>query len=216
MFSLYHIPNYKLKHELQLQAQEEEQERCEFYLIPKVSQRKEITSKTAYFLVSYSDVEAQFVNGLSRNIKNGFIYAKASRNAKLCSLPSELAARVLEPLCVEDYVTTYMLKTCLMFAMSSTDLRDLLEYGSSYQCAHLLYVILVYFVKEKGKLPFYFDRSVNLVQCSHDFNAQYDDKLGCCLKRALIVGFSQSIIQNLQMLLPKSFEYKMLTQMSIE
>ena len=203
-------PEYKLEHELPLQAQGEEKETCKFYLIPKVSQRKEVTSKNAYFLVSYSDLESRFVNGLSQNIKNGFIYAKAARNASLCSLPSELAAKVLEPLCVEDYVTTYMLKTCLMFAMSDNEYLSALiaRIFLLTKCAYLLYVILVYFVKEKGKLPFFFDKSIDLFQCHHQFDTEYDDKLGCCLKRALIVGFSEGIMQCLKNLIPNAEQLK--------
>ena len=186
-------PQYKLEHELPLQAQGDTKENCKFYHIPKVSQRKQITSKNAYFLVSYSDSEIRFVNDLSQKVKHGFIYAKAARNASLCSLPLELAAKVLEPVCVEDSVTTYMLKTCLMFAMAHWNLRRLFNNRSSYQCAYLLYAILVYFVQEKGKLPFFFDRSIDFFQCQHNFKTEYDDKLGCCLKRALIVGFSKGI-----------------------
>ena len=178
-------PEYKLEHELPLQAQGEEKETCKFYLIPKASQRKELTCKNAYFLVSYSDLETQFVNGLSQEIKNGYIYAKAARNASLCSLPSELAAKVLEPLCVEDYITTYMLKTVLMFVMSDKSMRYNFKNWSSYECAYALFVLLEHFVKEQGRLQFFFDRSIDLFRCHHNFDTDYDDKLGCCLKRAL-------------------------------
>ena len=57
-----------------------------------------------------------------------------------------------------------------------------------------------------GSLPFFFDKSTDLFQCKHNFDLDYDDKLGCCLKRALIVGFCEGIMQSLEQLVP-SAEY---------
>ena len=196
-------PEYKPEYELPPLTPEAEQEECKFYLIPKVSQKKDITAQNAFFLVSYSDREARFVTSLPISIKNGFIYAKAARNAKLCSLPAVISAKVLEPLSVEDYVTTYMLKTCLMFSMSDDRISKIFFDATSYECAYALYVMLQCFVKEKGKLPFYFDRKINLVNCEHDFDSDYDNKLGCCLKRALIEGFCQGIMQSFEKLIPE-------------
>ena len=71
---------------------------------------------------------------------------------------------------------------------------------TSYECAYVLYGVLCYFVKERGRLTFYFDRSINLFSCTHKFELNYDDKLGCCLKRALIVGFSECIMESLKKL----------------
>ena len=189
-------PDYKLEHELPLP--DGKAEKCEFYLIPKVSDRKQLNACNAQFLVSYSNVEYLFIETLPNDIRKGFIFAKAARNASLCSLPEELGKHVLEPLNVENFVTTYMLKTCLMFSMTHYSLRMILEQATtSYECAYVLYVVLCYFVQKKGRLPFYFDRSINLFSCTHKFYLDYDDKLGCCLKRALIVGFSECIMESL-------------------
>ena len=106
---------YKLQYKLPLLSEEETQT-CQFYVIPKVSERKLLNSKNAYFLVSYADLESRFVNCLPDHVKTGFIFAKAARNANLCSLPRVLSDRILEPIHIDEFITTYMLKTCLMTA----------------------------------------------------------------------------------------------------
>ena len=200
-------PEYKLDRPLPL-PDHFKQDKCKFYLIPKVSQRKSISSSNSFFLVSYSAVESSFVEDLPDKIRTGFIYAKAARNAKLCSLPDELSRRVREPIDVQEFVTTYMLKTCLMIAMSNVHLAYKLKNSTSYEFAYILYVMLHSYVKYKGKLPFYFDKSINLVHCQHDYGEDYDDKLGCCLKRALIVGFCECIMESLGKLVEGAVELR--------
>ena len=64
--------------------------------------------------------------------------------------------------------------------------------------AYYLYDELRECMKHDGKLEFFFDQSINLVHCAHDFDIKYDDKLGCCLKRMLIVAFCEAIMEMLQ------------------
>ena len=165
-----------------------------FYLIPKISLRKAMTAKDAQFLVSYSDIESTFIIGLPENFRIGYIYAKAARSPKLYTLPTELESRIREPICVEELITTYMLKTCLMRLITGRDIQT----SSPYHIAYRLYQILHDHVKYGGKLAFFFDPSKNLVHCDHDFGIDYDDKLGCCLKRMLIVAFCEAIIAMLK------------------
>ena len=172
-----------------------------FSVIPKTSLRKETTSDNAHFLVSYSDLEARFVIDLPDNIREGFIFAKAARHSKLFKMPYAISSRIMEPICTEEFVTTYMLKTCLMHAMSNDRLRKLLLKSLPYDIAYVLYLMLRYYVISEGKLQFYFDTHINLMNCPHEFNIDYDDKLGCCLKRMLIVGFSEAILETLTELL---------------
>ena len=162
-------------------------------------------------MVSYGDLESRWVKSLPDHVKTGFIYAKAARNEKICSLPNALAERALEPIHVDDFITTYMLKTCLMTGMSDTRLlfkrsrksllRNILTNSTAHGCAYALYVMLYFRIKEMGSLPFFFD-SIDLFQCKHELSLNYDDKLGCCLKRALILGFCESIMQSLKQLVP--------------
>ena len=196
-------PNYEMADGLRIQNKEE---RYNFYVIPKVSERKVLNSENAYFLVSYADLESRFITRLPSKIRKGFIFAKAARNAQFCSLPRALSERVLESIHVDEFITTYMLKTCLMIAMDTdseydlSSLHDILNTSSAYECAYVLYVILHAYVQKRGSLPFFFDQSIDLFMCQHDINLDYDDKLGCCLKRTLIVGFSEGIMQNLEAL----------------
>ena len=136
-------PNYKIQYKLPIQN-EEETKACKFYVIPKVSERKLLNSENAYFLVSYADLESRFVNCLPDHVKTGFIFAKAARNAKLCRLPRVLSERVLEPIHVDEFITTYMLKTCLMTGMSQHSPRQwtTLRISSTNQrlmVAHMFY-----------------------------------------------------------------------------
>ena len=183
---VFAIPHSNYKTDLKQSLNVEE---ASFSVIPKTSLRKEITSNNAQFLVSYSDIEAKFIINLPNNIREGFIIAKAARHSKLFQIPDAISSRMLEPICTEEFVTTYMLKTCLMHAMSKEELRELLKISSSYDTAYVLYLLLWYYVKSEGKLQFYFDPKINLISCGHEFDIDYDDKLGCCLKRMLIVGF---------------------------
>ena len=200
VFAIPHS-NYKLKTELRESLNVEE---SYFSVIPKTSLRKEITSRHAKFLVSYSDVEVRFVINLPDNIRKGFIFAKAARHSKLFDMPDEISSRLLEPICIEDFITTYMIKTCLMHAMSHTRMRELPFACSPHDTAYVLYLMLRYFVKSKGKLQIYFDTKINLISCAHEFDIVYDDKLGCCLKRMLIVGISKEILNTLTKLLSQS------------
>ena len=203
-------PNYKIRYELPVQN-EDETKACKFYVIPKVSERKLLNSENAYFLVSYADIESRFVNCVPDHVKTGFIFAKAARNAKLCSLPRVLSDRIIEPIHIDEFITTYMLKTCLMIAMTNTDVNhysisncDLLNRSTSHGCAYILYVLLHSIMIQEGRLPFFFDKSIDLFQCRHNFDLDYDDKLGCCLKRALIVAFCKGIMQSLEQLVPNA------------
>ena len=116
-------------------------------------------------------------------------------------MPDAISSRIMEPICTEELVTTYMLKTCLMHAMSNDRLRKLLLKSLPYDIAYVLYRMLRFYVKLKGKLQFYFDAHINLMNCPHKFNIDYDDKLGCCLKRMLIVAVSEAILETLTELL---------------
>ena len=165
-----------------------------FYLIPKVSLRKTTSPENAHFLVSYSDIESKFILNLPDTIRVGYIYAKAARSPKLFTLPNHIACRLLEPFCIEEIVTTYMLKTCLMNELTSHRCAFLISEASPYDVAYSLYRHLRNGVKTKGKLAFFFDRSINLVHCEHHYDIDYDDKLGCCLKRMLIVEICEAIM----------------------
>ena len=116
VFSIKSSKEYKLPKEVQESLNVKEPS---FSVIPKTSLRKDKTSDNAHFLVSYSDLEAQFVIDLPGNIRKGFVFAKAARHSKLFKMPDAISSRIMEPICTEEFVTTYMLKTCLMHAMSN-------------------------------------------------------------------------------------------------
>ena len=79
-------PRYKTEHDLPL-ANGKEGEGCTFYVIPKVSERKSINSQNAFFLVSYSDLESRFVNGLPDRIRTGFILPKLQEMLSFAAFP---------------------------------------------------------------------------------------------------------------------------------
>ena len=186
---IYMIPQY-LKDDLGVHD-------AHFYLIPKVSLRKTITHNNAHFLVSYSDIESKFIMNLPESFRIAFIYAKAARSPKLYRLPDDVASRILEPICVEEIITTYMLKTCLMRIWKIHKSFEKCHYSPS-RIAYVLYEELRVQVKYAGNLEFFFDDSINLVRCDHKFDIDYDDKLGCCLKRMLIVALCESIMKMLK------------------
>ena len=84
-------------------------------LIPKISRHDE-AHQSIHFHVSHSSTEQAVIAALPLNIKHGLILAKAVRIASIARPAEDLTSHygLQEDIHVDDFITSYLLKTCLM------------------------------------------------------------------------------------------------------
>ena len=128
---------------------------------------------------------------LPNHIRHGFIIAKALRISAIAQ-PSGISYLAPgETINIEDYVTSYMLKTCLIYIRRETPNFD----GTAVDWADRIYEYLhekaqgdVY--EHKAKLSsHYFDKEY-LLYCD---DVGYAPMRPCCIKRLMIIGVCESV-----------------------
>ena len=84
-------------------------------LIPKISRHDEADHITS-FHNSHSSTELAVIAALPLNVKHGLILAKAARIASIARPAEDLTSHygLQEDIHVDDFITSYLLKTCLM------------------------------------------------------------------------------------------------------
>ena len=79
--------------------------------------------------VSYSNAEHSILKRAPAEIRNGFILAKACRISGIALLDDLTSYGLLEEINVDDFITTYMLKTCFI-KLLPLDINDLDDGGA--------------------------------------------------------------------------------------
>ena len=136
---------------------------------------------------SHACAEVSFIHQLPANIKRGLIRAKALRIAAV-STPGDIESLNLadgETINAEDFVTSYMLKTCVIRLLrESPDTK-----GSELDWADRIYGRIQTDV-ENGRFETHYTESECIFECRHTTGGL---PAGCCLKRQIIVAICKAI-----------------------
>ena len=155
-----------------------------YHRIAKVS-RKETSSK--HFMLSHACVEVNYIKNLPMQIKLGLIVAKALRMAAVSKHAALTGISENESINVDDFITSYMLKTCLIEILKDSDNQK----GTAYDWADRIYCFLEQSL-EYGTLYSYND------DCGDDFIVRCDHlpdspMKSCCLERKVILELCYAI-----------------------
>ena len=133
------------------------------------------------------------MRNLPENIRRGFMRAKSLRIAAI-SRPKDLSGLNLGPnekIDSDDYVTTYMLKTSLMFLhQQHKDILIIME-QCEFDWSEMILKKVVAFVRSRN-FPTYYGDGV-LFQCGDHADDDRVDRV-CCQKRALILRLCDVIV----------------------
>ena len=168
-----------------------------------------------YLRMSYSIHERDLLQALPMYIKNDYCLAKAVRHTEVCPNVQLSDGTCV---CVNEYVTTYMLKTCLLHTVKECrqNHMDENEWLSllSIKWAIKIYEQMKFFLEIfEGKIPHYFESSEN-VSFHHkmsyhlsDTEQQYYNK-----RQRITLTFIDCILQLLQELLKQRLQVRCLIQ----
>ena len=187
---------------------------CKAFFIPKMSRHDEACPHTL-FHVSHSSTEQAVISALPLNVKNGLMLAKAARIASIArpTCAEDLTSHygLLDDIHVDDFITSYLLKTCLMKLLPrhsqtqtcncSQSLSGVVHETSQCACKWKLVVsdtacgwaIRIY-EKLKTELKaneietWYYDRHT-IVYCT-----RCKVERGCCKKRKLTLAMTSQIL----------------------
>ena len=114
--------------------------------------------------LSFSIHERDLLQGLPMYVKNGYRLAKAVRHTEVCP---KVKASEMAFASVDEYLTTYMLKTCLLHSLKEFDWPILDENDwlnpLSIDCAITIYEQIKYFWEIfEGKIPNYFQTTSDI------------------------------------------------------
>lgn len=117
------------------------------------------------FTYSYALQENEFIRKLPTNVRHGFMLAKALRIQSVCRVQNThcLGLDRDEPIHIEAYIKTYMLKTCVMFLYDEHAQDGAVLSEDRYAWAERIYSRLEQHAFER-KLPSYYGDGV-LLQC---------------------------------------------------
>ena len=137
------------------------------------------------FRLSDACAEGALIERLPRKIKHGMILAKAVRTTDICTPQSLEHLSLRENIDVTDFVTTYMLKTCLFHLLVESDDLN----GDEFDWAVQIYGRLVTYMETKS-LPNYHEEDGFVFQCEHsDENMSFE----CCYKWRVIMSLCRTI-----------------------
>ena len=182
---------------------------CTYYIFLKT---KVLSRKTAepLYPIAFSDVEVKIITGLPKNAHLGYKLAKALRTGLF--VPREVAEKwQLHNL--EDYLVTYMLKTCMMHLY--LHLKPNLPELAPEQWAHMIYAHL-YYRLEDGAIPHVFegdakvDRSshLDIFFCTDRDEVGEDEESACCVKKRTLMDVAAWLMHVLEV----SFKDKYTTE----
>ena len=159
--------------------------------------------KSDYLRLSYSLYERDLLQALPLYVKNGYRLAKAVLHTEVCP-NMQLTDRTIAS--VDKYVTTYMLKTCLLHVVKESEIIHMEDNDwlspLSIKWAIKIYEQMKFFLKIfEGKIPNYFHKTENI--CSScpiqhhmtDKQQEYSKR-----KQKITLTFIDCILQLLQLL----------------
>ena len=163
----------------------------EYHLFPKRS-RRVYQDDYKQFQESHACAEIAVVRALPITIRHGLRIAKALRIAAI-SRPGDL-----EPLQLagsvnfEDFITSYMLKTCLFHTI-----RRSIERGNAYDWAERIYGELLHRIENRVLHAHFSDLETHYVfQCgAARYHEDGDQPAACCLKRNVILALTRTILK---------------------
>ena len=173
----------------------------EFLILAKVSRHNHQPSD--YFQQSYCRAEKQVMNNLPEHITEGYIVAKAVRIAAISgqSLNTDTLG-IVEDINVDDFITSYVLKTCLFNVLNKLHAEsncernvDLDNMNSEYvpiQDCKYAWADAIYAELERALI----DRVLKLWHSESDsllFCQQCTSPRACCRKTAVMLAFTQEI-----------------------
>ena len=175
-------------------------------LIPKISRHDE-AHQSIHFHVSHSSTEQAVIAALPLNIKHGLILAKAVRIASIARPAEDLTSHygLQEDIHVDDFITSYLLKTCLMKLLprhsqaESCNCRGehateccewtTAERDNACSWAIRIYEKLKKDLAEKGIAEWYYRYKHTLIDC-RDCKVER----GCCKKMKLTLAMTSQIL----------------------
>ena len=172
-------------------------------LIPK-QYRHEEADHSAHFDVSHSSTEQAVIAALPLNVKHGLVLAKAARIASIARPAEDLTSHygLQEDIHVDDFITSYILKTCLMlllprhsqtnncseFCYTAPECQWLSnDAGSACDWAIRIYELLKRCLELKHINTLYGNK--DLVDC-----LECKAERGCCKKRKLTLAMTSQIL----------------------
>ena len=136
--------------------------------------------------LTHHNFEISSISRLPKTLKHGYILAKAVRIASIAE-PDDLQAFDLEEnICVDDVITSFILKACLLGQNRATQMQ-LAAMTSHVEAAIGIYEILEAALRRKVLVSEYSVK--RLVDCEHCVVER-----GCCKKRRLMLAMVENIL----------------------
>ena len=206
------VPGFKVSYQkakTRVKQLEKESAKSQIFAVFKKHQLQEASLR-----LSYSLHERDLLQALPLYVKNGYRLAKAVRHSEVCQ-NMQLPDKTFAP--VDEYVTTYMLKTCLLhtvkeFEQNQFDDNEWLS-PLSIKWAIKIYEQMKLFLEIfEGKIPNYFLHTQNIcsgqpLDHSSGENAQYYN-----LKHKITLTFIDCILQLLKELFQQRLQVRCLIQ----
>ena len=165
--------------------------------------------------LSFSVHERDLINSLPMYVQNGYRLSKAIRHKEVCPNAQVLGMMFTS---VDEYVTTYMLKTCLLHTMEECEHKHLEdnEWLSplSIKWAIKIYEQMKYFLDIfEGKIPYYFQPTADICSRYQVENQRGEYEEECYQrKQKITLTFINYILQLLYKLLQQRLQVRCLIQ----
>ena len=144
------------------------------------------------FSLSYSSIEQDVISALQPNIKNGLILAKAVRIASIARPAEDLISQcgLREDIRVDDCITSYMLKSCLMKLLKADELDAFRDTACS--CSIKIYQELIKHFTTALQISWYEEWNFG---CGKGICKVERD---CCKRKKLILAMISQILRWLE------------------
>ena len=171
--------------------------------------------KHAHLQLSYSLLERDLLQALPLYVKNGYRLAKAVRHPEVCP-NMQLSDRTIAS--VDEYVTTYMLKTCHLYIIKEQELNHMEDNDwlspLSIKWAIKIYEQMKFFLENfEGKIPNYFQQTDNICSsCTMPNHMTGRQQQYSKRKQKITLTFIDCILQLLKELLQERLHVRCLIQ----